>query len=133
MAKPAKKVAVSAAVVENKTSINRKARLERHLKKHPNDAQAKKAQTSTKAPRKAPKVKGAHPRQKFKLRDASGKVIGQANFSTFDFATSIFIVNESGKLQENPEIKQAWNRYKSQLANERAKMAKQINISLPKK
>jgi len=58
MAKPAKKVAVSAAVVENKTSINRKARLERHLKKHPNDAQAKKAQTSTKAPRKAPKVKG---------------------------------------------------------------------------
>lgn len=117
MAKKPQAKKVETIIVESATSKNRKARLERHLKKHPNDVQAQKASTSTKAPRKAPKVKGVHPKQKFKLRDASGKVVGLANFSTFDFANAIFIQNDDGKLVENPEIRQAWNHYKSQLAN----------------
>ena len=117
MAKKPQAKKVETIIVESATSKNRKARLERHLKKHPNDVQAQKASTSTKAPRKAPKVKGVHPKQKFKLRDASGKVIGLANFSTFDFANAIFIQNDEGKLVENPEIRQAWNRYKSLLVN----------------
>lgn len=108
---PAKKS--TPVVVDNKTAINRAKRLARHLKQHPNDAQAQKAAKGTKAPRKAPKAKGVHPQPKYKLRDASGKIVGLANFSTFDFATNMFIVGERGNLVLNPEVKLAWQRFKS--------------------
>lgn len=111
---PAKK---STPVVENKTAINRAKRLARHLKQHPNDTQAQKAAKGTKAPRKAPKAKGVHPQPKYKLRDASGKIVGLANFSTFSFANNILVLNEKGNLTENPEIRVEWNKYKSALAN----------------
>ena len=112
---PAKKVATP--VVENKTAINRAKRLARHLKQHPNDAQALVASKNTKAPRKASKEKGNFPKMKFPVRDASGKVVGFANFSTFSFANNILVLNEKGNLTENPEIRIEWNKYKSQLAN----------------
>lgn len=114
--KPVKKVVVATPVVENKTAINRAKRLARHLKQHPNDAQAIAASKGAKAPRKSSKTKGNFPAQKHPVRDDSGKVVGVANFSTFYFANTMYIV-EDGKIKQNPEIKEVWNWYKSQLAN----------------
>lgn len=59
MAKQNAKKAVETKVVTfPKTEANRTARLERHLRKHPNDIQAGRA-TSTKERRQKPKVKGS--------------------------------------------------------------------------
>ena len=119
--KPAKKVTVATPVVESKTAQNRKARLARHLKKHPNDAQAVLAQKKDKAPRKASKTKGNFPEQKYPVRDESGKVVGYASYKTFSFYGIETILSEKGTWVANPEVKEAWNRYKSQLANESRK------------
>ncbi len=113
---PAKKVIVATPVVENKTAINRAKRLARHLKQHPNDAQALVASKTTKAPRKASKAKGNFPAQKYPVRDESGKVVGFANASSLYFANTLTIV-EDGKIKQNPEIKEVWSWYKQQLAN----------------
>lgn len=113
---PAKKVIVATPVVENKTAINRAKRLARHLKQHPNDAQAVAASKTTKAPRKASKTKGNFPAQKHKVRDDAGNIIGLANASSLYFANTLTIV-EDGKIKQNPEIKEVWSWYKQQLAN----------------
>ena len=112
---PAKKVATP--VVENKTAINRAKRLARHLKQHPNDAQALVASKTTKAPRKASKAKGNFPTKKHKIRDDAGHFIGLANASAFYFTNRLTTVDEDGKLKQNPEIREVWSWYKSQLAN----------------
>lgn len=114
---PQKKPVVATPVVENQTEKNRARRLARHLKNHPNDKQASVAATKSKAPRKAPKTKGNFPAAKFPVRDESGKVVGFANYKTFYFCGIEMIVGEKGTLVQNPEIREAWNRYKSQLAN----------------
>lgn len=113
---PAKKVIAATPVVENKTVVNRAKRLARHLKQHPNDAQAVVASKTTKAPRKSSKTKGNFPAQKYKVRDDSGKVVGFANASSLYFANTLTIV-EDGKIKQNPEIKEVWSWYKQQLAN----------------
>jgi hypothetical protein len=114
---PAKKVIVATPVVENKTAVNRAKRLARHLKQHPNDAQALVASKTTKAPRKASKTKGNFPAQKHPVRDESGKVVGFASYSSFSFYGSEMVQNEKGNWVQNPEVKEAWNKYKSKLAN----------------
>ena len=112
---PAKKVATP--VVENKTAINRAKRLARHLKQHPNDAQALVASKNDKAPRKSSKTKGNFPAKKHKIRDDAGHFIGLANASAFYFTNRLTTVDEDGKLKQNPEIREVWSWYKSQLAN----------------
>ena len=112
---PAKKVATP--VVENKTAINRAKRLARHLKQHPNDAQAKVASKNDKAPRKSSKTKGNFPAKKHKIRDDAGHFIGLANASAFYFTNRLTTVDEDGKLKQNPEIREVWSWYKQQLAN----------------
>lgn len=112
-----KKPVVATPVVESKTAINRAKRLARHLKQHPNDKQASAAATKSKSPRKASKAKGNFPAAKHPVRDESGKVVGFANYSTFSFCGIEMVVGEKGNLVQNPEIREVWNKYKSQLAN----------------
>ncbi len=57
---------------ELRAEKNRKKRIAKHLKKHPNDAQTVKAATKPKAKRSASKSKGNFPPAKFILRDSAG-------------------------------------------------------------
>ena len=115
--KPQKQAAVVQAPTTSQTEKNRQARIARHRKTHPTDLQAKEAAKHAGAPRKAPKVKGNFKKPLFKIRDASGKVTGYANYVTFYFAGRETLVNEKGQLVQNPEVKEVWNEYKSSLAN----------------
>ena len=115
--KPQKQAAVVQASTTSQTEKNRQARIARHLKTHPTDLQAKEAAKHAGAPRKAPKIKGNFKKPLFKIRDASGKVTGYANYVTFYFAGKETLVNEKGQLVQNPEVKEVWNEYKSSLAN----------------
>ena len=54
------------------TKERKQARLARHLKKHPNDAQSKR--NALHNPRKKPFNKGSAPAKKWKLRNAAGFV-----------------------------------------------------------
>ena len=58
--------------VEGRREKNRIARLNRHLKKFPDDAAALKALKTAKAPRKASRVKGHFPDEKVFVVDGAG-------------------------------------------------------------
>lgn len=60
---------------------NRKARLAKHMKAHPNDIQAEKASKTDGTQRNTPGVKGNYPEANNHLRDASGKIIAPGTFA----------------------------------------------------
>lgn len=81
MAKSNKKVAAPVvAATASATEANRKARLARHAKQHPNDQTVAQSKGT---PRKKPKAKGSAPQPVLKIRDKAGNLIHRGSLFGF--------------------------------------------------
>lgn len=66
----------------SRAEVNRKARIERHLKKHPNDAQTSAVKSKAGTPRTAPGNPGSvgQPEKRIKIYDGTGVAIPLPDF-----------------------------------------------------
>ena len=115
------------SVARQKTMDNRKARLERHLKKFPNDSVAKEALKHENPARTKSKVKGSYPKQKFWVRDeGSGFKREQfkLTFATLEYfvpkadALGNEVLDKHGRVEMviNPVISSEWSKYKDEIS-----------------
>ncbi len=74
-------MAKKSAAVATQTAKNQAVRLNRHLKRHPNDAQSAKAVGKPRTARKAPYVKGSFRKVNKAYRDEAGHVLEAPRFA----------------------------------------------------
>ncbi len=77
------KLQSAAYKADSRAAKNRARKLARHMKKHPNDAQAERMVGKAHTYRKAPRVKGAFPAEKWVPRDGAGNALSTPTFATF--------------------------------------------------
>lgn len=66
---------------ESRAETNRKARIERHLKKHPNDKQSAIAKGKAKSPKQNPSTKLGQPAKRVEYRDKAGNLMERPSFA----------------------------------------------------
>lgn len=130
------------SVARQKTIDNRLERLERHLRKFPNDVKAKEALKHEKPQRKASKQKGNFPKAKaWACDEKSGFKRSIVSFPFMNLEYFVPKINEAtGEVEMrgsqiqtmvNPVISQAWSEYKSEKAqkSKAAREAKAAELS----